>query len=386
MVIKKDGSRQSFDLNKILGGLVRACEKRPVAMASLEDACGQIEQRLSNSMEREIDSRRIGELAMESLKEIDQVAYVRFASVYRQFKDIGTFMSELTKLLEEKGWPAFDWRDMGQAERAIGQRRLQVMDLLYQHCPDPQLIEVFRLKYDYHNIKAILKGDAQRVDPLPLLSDAALIPPKDLARMMRENELDAMNPIMAEAVLQAKEMLDRTSDPQLSDMVLDRAETRQTLETAQASGSDFLLGYVRRSIDCNNLRTALRLSRMGKGLDYAQRAVNPGGSIAPEAFYEPMTPEYIDKLLAGTPLEPATESARRALEGGGFAPLDKACDDLLIEYARSARMVPFGEQTAIAYLLASEAEFAAVRSVLAGKNAGLSTDKIMERLRISYVV
>ncbi len=294
--------------------------------------------------------------------------------------------AEAAKLLEEKGWPAFDWRDMGQAERAIGQRRRQVMDLLYQHCPDPQLIEVFRLKYDYHNIKAILKGDAQRVDPLPLLSDAALIPPKDLARMMRENELDAMNPIMAEAVLQAKEMLDRTSDPQLSDMVLDRAETRQTLETAQASGSDFLLGYVRRSIDCNNLRTALRLSRMGKGLDYAQRAVNPGGSIAPEAFYEPMTPEYIDKLLAGTPLEPATESARQALEGGGFAPLDKACDDLLIEYARSARMVPFGEQTAIAYLLASEAEFAAVRSVLAGKNAGLSTDKIMERLRISYVV
>ncbi len=132
--------------------------------------------------------------------------------------------AEAAKLLEEKGWPAFDWRDMGQAERAIGQRRRQVMDLLYQHCPDPQLIEVFRLKYDYHNIKAILKGDAQRVDPLPLLSDAALIPPKDLARMMRENELDAMNPIMAEAVLQAKEMLDRTSDPQLSDMVLDRAE------------------------------------------------------------------------------------------------------------------------------------------------------------------
>ena len=103
MVIKKDGSRQSFDRNKILGGLVRACEKRPVAMASLEDACGQIEQRLSNSMEREIDSRRIGELAMESLKEIDQVAYVRFASVYREFKDIGAFMDELSKLLQSTG-------------------------------------------------------------------------------------------------------------------------------------------------------------------------------------------------------------------------------------------------------------------------------------------
>ncbi len=103
MVIKRDGSRQAFNKSKLLSGLVKACEKRPVAMASLEDACGQIEQRLSNSMEREIDSRRIGELAMESLKEIDQVAYVRFASVYREFKDIGAFMDELSKLLQSKG-------------------------------------------------------------------------------------------------------------------------------------------------------------------------------------------------------------------------------------------------------------------------------------------
>ena len=103
LVIKRDGSRQAFNKSKLLSGLVKACEKRPVAMASLEDACGQIEQRLSNSMEREIDSRRIGELAMESLKEIDQVAYVRFASVYREFKDIGAFMDELSKLLQSKG-------------------------------------------------------------------------------------------------------------------------------------------------------------------------------------------------------------------------------------------------------------------------------------------
>ena len=102
-VIKRDGPPQALNKRTLLRGLVKACEKRPVAMASLEDACGQIEQRLSNSMEREIDSRRIGELAMESLKEIDQVAYVRFASVYREFKDIGAFMDELSKLLQSKG-------------------------------------------------------------------------------------------------------------------------------------------------------------------------------------------------------------------------------------------------------------------------------------------
>lgn len=103
MVVKRDGSRQAFNPNKLLSGLVKACEKRPVAMASLEAACQQIEQKLSNSLEREIDSRQIGELAMESLREIDQVAYVRFASVYREFKDISAFMEELTKLLQNKG-------------------------------------------------------------------------------------------------------------------------------------------------------------------------------------------------------------------------------------------------------------------------------------------
>lgn len=100
VVIKKDGSRQAFIKNKMLSGLVKACEKRPVTMARLEEACDAIEQQLSNSLEREIKSQQIGELVMEHLKTIDEVAYVRFASVYRQFKDIGTFMDELSKLIK----------------------------------------------------------------------------------------------------------------------------------------------------------------------------------------------------------------------------------------------------------------------------------------------
>ena len=102
MVIKKDGSRQSFDRNKLLSGLIRACEKRPVPYSVLEEMIDEIEQVLQNKMEREIPSSEIGELVMERLKKVDEVAYVRFASVYRQFKDINTFMLELSKLLEER--------------------------------------------------------------------------------------------------------------------------------------------------------------------------------------------------------------------------------------------------------------------------------------------
>ena len=102
VVVKKDGSRQSFDRRKVLGGMIRACEKRPVPLAELEKIADEIEQELQNGMEREISTTHIGEQVMDRLKRVDEVAYVRFASVYRQFKDISTFMSELHKLLEEK--------------------------------------------------------------------------------------------------------------------------------------------------------------------------------------------------------------------------------------------------------------------------------------------
>lgn len=102
IVIKKDKSRQSFDREKLIGGLLKACEKRCVSLNTLEKIVDDIEAKLQNSLDREIPSTRIGELAMDALKSEDEVAYVRFASVYRQFKDINTFMEELSKLLQAK--------------------------------------------------------------------------------------------------------------------------------------------------------------------------------------------------------------------------------------------------------------------------------------------
>ncbi len=102
VVIKKDGSRQSFDRSKVLRGIQRSCEKRPVSAMDMERMTSEIEQELQNSLEREVSTETIGEKVMEKLKTADEVAYVRFASVYRQFKDINTFMEELTRLLEDK--------------------------------------------------------------------------------------------------------------------------------------------------------------------------------------------------------------------------------------------------------------------------------------------
>lgn len=102
VVIKKDKSREAFDRNKLMSGLLKACEKRPVSIDTLEKIVDEIENLLQNSLDREVSSHMIGTYAMEKLKSVDEVAYVRFASVYRQFKDIGTFMEELNKMMNSK--------------------------------------------------------------------------------------------------------------------------------------------------------------------------------------------------------------------------------------------------------------------------------------------
>ncbi len=102
VVVKRDGSRQTFDKIKVLNGMLRACEKRPVSLQSLERIGDEVEQELQNSLEREVTTTEIGEMVMERLKDVDEVAYVRFASVYRQFKDVKTFFDELTKLIDDK--------------------------------------------------------------------------------------------------------------------------------------------------------------------------------------------------------------------------------------------------------------------------------------------
>ena len=102
IVVKRDKSREVFDRNKLTAGILRACEQRPVSLTQIEEMVDNIEARIQSSLDREITTMQIGELAMEEIKKVDEVSYVRFASVYRQFKDINTFMDELNKLLTEK--------------------------------------------------------------------------------------------------------------------------------------------------------------------------------------------------------------------------------------------------------------------------------------------
>lgn len=102
LIVKRDGTRQQYDRNKLKSGILRSCEKRPISMAQIDDIVSRIEKNLYNSLEEEVTSKKIGDLVMEELKKIDDVAYIRFAAVYRQFKDSQTFFDEMKKMFETK--------------------------------------------------------------------------------------------------------------------------------------------------------------------------------------------------------------------------------------------------------------------------------------------
>lgn len=102
LIVKRDGTRQQYDRNKLKNGIVRSCEKRPISMAQIDDIVARIEKSLYNSLEEEVTSKKIGDLVMEEFKQIDDVAYIRFAAVYRQFKDSQTFFDEMKKMFETK--------------------------------------------------------------------------------------------------------------------------------------------------------------------------------------------------------------------------------------------------------------------------------------------
>ncbi len=117
MVVKRDGRRESFDRNKILNGIIRACEKRPVTLAQMEAIVDDVERGLNNMMEKEVSTQFIGEVVMDRLKDLDEVAYVRFASVYRQFKDVSTFVAEIEKLLGTNGADKKKLKKLAEADK-----------------------------------------------------------------------------------------------------------------------------------------------------------------------------------------------------------------------------------------------------------------------------
>ena len=171
---------------------------------------------------------------------------------------------EALKLLQESGYPELHATDPESLDAALSASREETLADLADSVPDPRYIDIFKLKYDYHNVKAILKAGAMGVSPDHMLMDMGRVSTAELKKALQSGELENLPPMVASAAAEAREVLETTRDPQLSDIVLDRWCYKDMDAVAETTGSAFLHGYVKAQIDAANLRSLVRTIRMGK--------------------------------------------------------------------------------------------------------------------------
>ena len=273
-----------------------------------------------------------------------------------------------SQLLGDLGYAPI--RDEASLQSSLKRQREAVFAELERFMPEKQLLDVFRIKYDYHNIKVLLKAPegAER-----LLMDAGTIPVSELQRKYADGGNWQFLPRdIAEA-----------AGAQRSDCLLDRACFQKLRQLAEESRCVYLQTYVRAMIDAANLRALVRAERMHMDPGFLQEVLFEGGSVTPDTIRAGASEPAA--LFRSTALREAAELGETAVKGGSLTDFEKACDNAVLRTAAGARRVPFGVEVALGYLIAKEAEWTAVRIVMAGRLAGLSADAIRERLRDTYV-
>ena len=295
--------------------------------------------------------------------------------------------AEAAKLLQEWGYPQLDPARPEAMDAALSAVREATLADLAEGMPDRRYLDLFKIPYDYHNGKTLLKAEAVGASPDRMLMDMGRVPAAKLAEAVQERNLENLPELLASALAEARQVLETTRDPQLCDLVLDRWCYRDMTALAEETGSTFLRGYVAAQIDAVNLRTAVRTLRMGKGSDFLQGALLEGGDISPDAVLKAASNggPGLRELYGTTRFRAAAEAGADALGGGPLTEFEKLCDDAVGDYLAGARYVPFGEAPLVGYLAARETEYTNLRIILMGRAAGINPAVIRTRLRASYV-
>ena len=295
-------------------------------------------------------------------------------------------VDDAAKVLSECGYGEFASLTPASIEHTLDQARLELFAELRRSVPDPSIVDVFCIKYDYHNAKVLLKAEATGQRPDELFLDAGRYPAAALQEDYLKGDLSRYSETFRAAVAEAKDTMASSGDPQAADFVLDRAYYAEMLRAAEAARSQFLLGYVRLSIDSANLRSAVRSARMGKGADFLRRALIPSGNVSLDSITAAVTGRgELTQVFSHTYLEAAAASGAEAVKGGALTDFERLCDNALTAYLTQGKRVAFGEHPLIGYLYAKENELTTIRIILTGRLAGLDSDTIRERLRESYV-
>lgn len=290
--------------------------------------------------------------------------------------------ADAAKLLTDCGYEDMSAMDAKGVDEILNAHRREVYDELSRMSPQPELVDAFRLKYDYHNAKVVIKALDMGVDGEHLFSDVGRVSGKTIAQACAEDRFSALPAALAAAVQEAKSVLAKTGNPQQAEFVLDRAYFAEMSALAEKVGSKFLKGYVQVLIDAANLRTAVRTVRMDKGQDFLMQALIYGGGVSPDVLSAAaMSGEGMIPLFTASPLQEAAVLGAEAMKGGSMTKFELACDNGVTAYLASAKLVSFGSEPVVKYLAMVETEITAIRMILSGRLANIEPSVIRERLR-----
>ena len=284
-----------------------------------------------------------------------------------------------SQLLSELGYEPI--HDEASLQASLKQQREAVFSDIARFMPEPELLDVFRLKYDYHNIKTLLKDRSGG----RLLMDAGCISAADMERQYAESgNWQFLPKEMADAAKEAADVLAETGNPQRSDFILDRAYFAQLRRLAQESRCAYLQEYIRAMIDAANLRSLVRTDRLRTDPGFLRQVVFDGGSVSVDTIVA-HAGNGPAALYRATPFRAAAEAGEEAVKGGSLTAFERACDNAVLLSVGKARSIPFGVEVVLGYLAAKESEWTAVRIIMSGRMAGMTADAIRERLRDQYV-
>lgn len=273
-------------------------------------------------------------------------------------------------------------------ELLLKQEQEKTNAFIRQIAPEPAVFDMFLYPYDYHNLKVLLKAEYLGSDPEPMLLDAGTIPVAKLRAAVTERNLSILTEEMQKAFHEILDQFAKTGDPQIIDILFDRAYFVDIAKIARQCDSSYVKGYVCTLIDTTNLKTFARVKKMGKSWDFFAKVFVEGGNIPRKRFiegFENSLEQFAESLAAGGYDEGLALGAQSLKETNKFTEFERQCDNMLISYVKNAKYVPYGIEPLIGFMVAKDNEMKQARIIMSGKLNNLPADEIRGRLRETYV-
>lgn len=269
--------------------------------------------------------------------------------------------------------------------------RLALEDLykeMYKIVPVREVVDVLAARYDGHNIKCLLKGKLAGIETYGLMIDAGTIPADSLKVMIREDNYKEMPDILAQHISQALDNFRNSEDPKDIDITIDRGIYEYALDIAKKSGMEYLVEIVRVMIDIINIKSFIRIKAQDSGIEFLERVIIDGGNLKKDlftSFMKDSLEKFSAKLMYTDYYKWSNEGLADYIRNGDLGGLERYGDNFIINYLKKGKLVSFGTEPIISYILAKENEIKVLRIILTGKKNNVNPDTIRERLRDVYV-